>query len=119
MAEIVNHVSGKEYRVKTGTSGNNDVYDQLSFKTDGADVSFPNGRTLKQNYYDYASGTLTAGQTSLTITSNLITTDGMLEIYVPVEFCKVTPNTISQSNGTVTLTFPAQTSNMEVRVRCT
>lgn len=119
MAEIVTHVSGKEYRVKTGTSGSSDTYDQLSFKTDSSDVSFPNGRTLKQNYYDYASGVLTAGQTSLIITSPLISTDGMLDIYVPVEFCKVTPNTIQQMNGQVVLTFPVQSSNMEVRIRCT
>lgn len=116
---IITKVTGSAYRVKTGSSGNNDLYDEVSLWTDSTDVTFPDGKNLKNKIYDYASGTLVAGQTSLTITSALITENGMLDIYVPNAFCKVTPNTISQSNGTVTLTFPAQSSNMEVRVRCT
>lgn len=119
MAYTVNTVTGGEYLVKTNTSGDTDIYDKVSLWTDCTDVTFPDGSNVKNRVYDYASGTLVAGQTSVTITSSLITADGMLDIYVPNAFAKVTPNTISQSNGQVVLTFPVQASNMEVRVRCT
>ena len=115
----ITKVKGGAYRVKTsGEGASTDTYDEVSLWSHADDVTFDDNKTLSSKFA-YASGTLTAGQTTLTITSPLITTDGMLDIYVPNAFCKVTPNTISQSNGTVTLTFPEQSSNMEVRVRCT
>lgn len=118
MATITKKTGGA-YRVKTGTSGNTDLYDEISLWTDPTDVTFPDGKNLKNKVYDYASGTLVAGHTYVTITSNLITADGMLDIYVPDEFCKVSPDSIHQANGYVVLTFPTQAEDMEVRVRCT
>ena len=105
---------GGAYRVNTGEG----TWDEVSHWTHASDVTFDDNKTL-ENKYQYASDTLEAGETTVVIWSSLITADGMLDIYVPVEFCTVTPTAITQSNGMVTITFPAQSANMEVRVRCT
>ena len=132
MAYIDTFVKGKAYRVHTGVdaSTGKDKYDVVSFKTASDDVFFDNGTSLTQqntnitniinkNLLTYATGTLVAGQTTVTVTGSNITANGMLDIYVPIAFCKVTPEAITnQINGSVTIRFPAQSSNMQVRVTC-
>ena len=102
------------YRVNVSPN----VYHRLSLWTHAEDVEFDDGSFLKEKF-DYASGVLQAGETSVTINSDLITADGMLDIYVPNAYCKLSPDSITQTNGSVTITFPAQSANVEVRVRCT
>lgn len=61
------------------------------------------------------TGTLTAGQTSITLSSASITTSSTLDFYTDV--FGVSPTAVSVSTGSVTLTFSAQQSNMSVKVR--
>lgn len=61
------------------------------------------------------TGTLTAGQTSITLSSASITTSSTLDFYTDV--FGVSPTAASVSTGSVTLTFSAQQSNMSVKVR--
>lgn len=64
--------------------------------------------------YATASGTLTAGQTSLTISDNRITTDSLLDIYTSIY--GVSPTAVTVSAGSAVLTFEAQASNMDVAI---
>ena len=122
MAFKENIKTGQAYRVVVDQDPITEefTYDRLSFWTMADDVEFRNGMSLEEvgTTFFYASGTLAAGQSSLTIEGDNITEDGLLDIYVPDEFCKVTPNTITREGHSVTLTFPVQKENMEVRVVC-
>lgn len=61
------------------------------------------------------TGTLTAGQTSLTLSNASITTSSTLDFYTDV--FGVNPTNVSVSTGSVTLTFPVQVNNIGVKVR--
>lgn len=61
------------------------------------------------------TGTLTAGQTSLTLQDASITSSSTLDFYTSIY--GVNPTNVSVSTGSVTLTFEAQSSNMSVKVR--
>ena len=131
MAFIENIKKNGAYRVCVGVdpSTGQKIYDRISFTTAAEDVIFDDNKDLTEKMEDvsetitalssYASATLTAGETTVTVTGDNITADGMLDIYVPIAFCKVTPESITnQIDGAVTLTFPEQESDMEVRVIC-
>ena len=60
------------------------------------------------------SGTLTAGSTSITLQDASITTSSMIEVFNEFD---VPYNSKTLSNGSITLTFDAQQSNMIVKVR--
>lgn len=62
------------------------------------------------------AGTLTAGQTSITLSDAVITTNSMVEIFTPngTEW-----NSITVATGSVTVTFDAQSSDMVVIARIT
>ena len=62
-------------------------------------------------------GTLTAGQTSITFSSAVITTSSTVDYYVDDSFYGVNPTAITLATGSVTLTFDEQESNMPVKVR--
>ena len=61
------------------------------------------------------TGTLVAGQTSITILSDYITTDSVLDFYTSIY--GVNPLTVSVVAGEVALTFDAQATNMTVGVK--
>lgn len=61
------------------------------------------------------TGTLTAGSTMLVISDNDITTDSMIDIYTTVY--GLNPTNVVVANGSITLTFEAQQSNVGVKVR--
>ena len=61
------------------------------------------------------TGTLTAGQTSITLSHGSITTDSTIDFYTSI--FGVNPTAVSVSTGSVTLTFEAQSTNMDVKVR--
>lgn len=65
-------------------------------------------------YQDY-TGTLTAGQTSLTISGAGISSSKTMDFYTDIY--GVSPTAVSVSSGSVTLTFEAQSANMSVKVR--
>ena len=65
--------------------------------------------------YTDVTGTLTAGSTSLTLSDASITSSSTLDFYTSVY--GVNPTAVSISTGSVTLTFEAQLSNINVKVR--
>lgn len=56
--------------------------------------------------------TLNAGQTTLTFTDSAITTSSLIDVYAPVWYSDAV-----QSNGSVVLTFPVQSSDMVVKIK--
>lgn len=66
----------------------------------------------------WLTGTLTAGQTSLVLSSELITTDSTVYgVFVPDTFYGVNPTGVAVATGSVTLTFPQQASDLPVKVQ--
>ena len=63
----------------------------------------------KQNYPQTVTGTLTAGETTITLTSQYITDTAYIDIWAPVG-----PKTTTQSGNTVTMTFDAQASDIDI-----
>ena len=61
------------------------------------------------------SGTLAAGETTLTLSDAFITTTSMIDVYTDVY--GVNPTDISVSTGSITLTFEAQSNAVNVKVR--
>lgn len=67
------------------------------------------------------TGTLTAGQTTVTFTDNALVSTCTKKVYVPDDFFGVVPTAITTdyANHTVTYTFPVQASNMQVKLEVT
>lgn len=67
------------------------------------------------------TATLTAGQTSVTFTDDALVSTCTKKVYVPDDFFGVVPTAITTdyANHTVIYTFPAQTSNMQVKLEVT
>ena len=61
------------------------------------------------------TGTLVAGNTSITLSNSAISSTSTLDVYTDVY--GVNPTAISVSSGTVTLTFESQASDLGVKVR--
>lgn len=134
MSYIETIKKGQAYRVYTGQDDSgNDCYDRLSFATSSDDVFFDDGDTLtnkiQDNLMGYASGTLFAGQTNLTINGNAIVQNSTLDIYVkkgggvnayiPLALTEFTSSVITQVQaGSITFVFPKLTYDMEIRVYC-
>ena len=57
------------------------------------------------------SDTLTAGQTTVTFTDARITANSLVSVYAPMWY-----TSIVQSTGSVEVTFPVQTTNMDVSI---
>lgn len=100
---------------KTNPTGTGDLTMSGDVKING-NVSL----TSKVSQYDAAigkvlTGTLTAGQTSVEIEDDSITTGKTLEIYTDVYGLE--PTNVAVSTGSVTLTFAAQGVNVTVKVK--
>jgi len=83
-------------------------------------VNSVNGRTGvvvvdKDDIYTELTGTLTAGQTSITLSNAAITENSYIDTYT--SDWEVQPEDISTNTGSVTLTFEAQESDLAIRVR--
>ena len=65
--------------------------------------------------YTEATGTLSAGSTSLTISNAAIRSDSTLDFYTNVY--GVSPKTVTVSTGSVTMTFDGQQTAINVKVR--
>ena len=63
----------------------------------------------------WLSGTLTAGQTSLTLSDASITTSSTIDYYT--DAFGVSPTNVVVTTGQIVLTFPAQASDLGVKVR--
>jgi imidazole glycerol phosphate synthase subunit HisF len=89
--------------------GNALVYDETN------DVWVPSeGGGGSANYTDLID-TLEAGETSITITDNSITTDSMIDFYTDV--FGVNPIGAVVGTGQITLTFEERSSDLGVKVR--
>lgn len=64
---------------------------------------------------DFITGTLTAGQTSITLDSVHITSESVLDFYTSIY--GVNPTSVSVTAGHVTLRFQAQASDIVVGVK--
>lgn len=60
------------------------------------------------------TGTLTAGSTSITLSSELIDSNSSFDFYTSI--FGVNPTAISVTTGAITLTFPVQATDMGVKV---
>jgi len=69
------------------------------------------------NSYTEVSGVLTAGSTSITLYSSAITTSSVLLLDYYTSVYGLSPLTSSVSNGSITLTFAEQSSDVTVAVR--
>ena len=64
---------------------------------------------------NFLESTLTAGETTLTISDTSITEDSMIDIYTNV--FGVNPTEVTVTSGAITLVFDAQESDLSVKVR--
>lgn len=69
----------------------------------------------KIDAYIKLTGTLTAGTTSITLEDGLITTDSKFDFYTSIY--GVSPTNVAVAAGSITLTFDAQETDMNVEVR--
>ena len=71
----------------------------------------------KQSSIDITEGTLTAGQSSITINDPRITgVNNRFNIYVDTDHQNVTYSSFTFTTGSITILFPVQTTNMVVGV---
>ena len=84
------------------------VFNENSDKIDAAVGALESKTSIK-------TGTLAAGATSITINDSKITSSSILTFFTSV--FGVNPESVTVSTGSVTLTFEAQSSSMEVGVR--
>lgn len=63
------------------------------------------------------TGTLAAGETTITFTDNAITTESMLEFFATIPVVPEPDQSFDEATGTLTLTFEAQSEDMGVKVR--
>lgn len=70
---------------------------------------------VKLDYIAELTGTLTAGQTTLTFTDSNIQSDSVIDYYTSI--FGVNPTNAVVTTGQIVLTFDAQESNMNVKVR--
>ena len=92
------------------------IYDNASSGLTSTDVQSAIDE-IDSKFYKEAFGTLIAGQTSVTIQSDFITADSTAEVFVDPAFASVMYTGCTITAGSVTLTFPAQLTDMPVKVR--
>lgn len=81
---------------------------------DGATKQTTTGAIAAAGYKEL-TGTLTAGNTSITLSDAAITTASTIDIYT--DAYGVSPIAAAVANGSVTMTFNAQNNNITVKVR--
>lgn len=81
------------------------TYNNSTSKWGNSDIPLP---------YKEVTGTLSSGNTSITLSDASITTSSTIDIYTDGD---VDYNSVSVSTGSVTITFDAQSSNLGVKVR--
>ena len=135
----INHVSGRKYRILKDAV--NKIWDEISFVNDAQDTIAADGMTVEQKVggikgivtsrSDQAgyvldsrycaatpvtlSATLVQGQTTLTFTNSAINVNAKIEVFTNTY--GVSPTNMAQSGTTLTLTFPAQSADVSVKVQ--
>ena len=93
------------------------VPDTATALESGEKLSVAMGKIAKvvSDYLNTVTATLTAGATTLTLTSDRITTDSRFDFYTSIY--GVSPTNVAVAAGSITLTFDAQETDMNVEVR--
>ena len=114
---------GTEYLITDATTSIGDIDDvSISGATDGQSLYYDATLGVWKNsagkiVYAEIEGELEAGETSITLTSNYITTDSVVDAFVDDDFDGVTYDSMVITNGSVTLTFSEQATDMPVMIR--
>lgn len=114
---------GTEYLITDATTSIGDIDDvSISGATDGQSLYYDATLGVWKNsagkiVYAEIDDVLDAGETTITFTSDYITTDSVVEPHVDSDFDGVTYDSLVIANGSVTLTFPEQAEDMPVMVR--
>lgn len=115
--------NGTEYLITDATTSISDIDDvSISGATDGQGLYYDATLGVWKNsagkiVYAEIDGTLTAGQDTIVLSSNYITTDSVVDPFVSSAFDGVTYTSMTIANGSVTLVFPVQATDMPVMVR--
>ena len=113
---IVQTLNGNLTTMKANfTQVGNKVNKEIQYTSDLKTTSKTVLGAINETAGVWVSGTLTAGQTSLTLSNAAITTSSNIDIYT--DKFGVNPTNAVVSTGQIVLTFPSQTSNLEVKVR--
>lgn len=98
---------------------NNGVYEINIATFDVDTVTISNLATIApivKSIMDLLTGTITAGNTSLTLTDDRIRSDSIIDIYF--ENKVLAPTDVTVTNGSITIEISAQDSDTNVGVRC-
>ncbi len=116
--EVITYKNGLwQNKPQSGGGGGTSDYDDLTDKPQINGVTLSGNKSLSDLGIEKAAveviGTLTAGQTSLTLTNAAITTTSMIDIYT--DTWGVNPTAVTVASGSITLTFNAQLSDVAVK----
>lgn len=100
--------------IVVGTTVENLTFKPMLVKGDTAKEFRKNFKSVYE-MQQYLTGTLTAGETTLIISDDSITEDSMIDIYTNV--FGVNPSEVTVENGSITLVFDAQETDLGVKVR--
>lgn len=115
--------NGTEYLITDATTSISDIDDvSISGATDGQSLYYDATLGVWKNsagkiVYAEIDDVLDAGETIITFTSDYITADSVVEPHVDSDFDGVTYETMTITDGSVTLTFNEQATDMPVMVR--
>ena len=146
MASTITKVTGRTYRVLTDNTPGSFVWNQLSFWTAASDVEFSDGvdaqtklgaiqgittstsitttgyaadasvtTALYKKTSQFLSATLAIGSTQVTFTNSNFDANTLFDVYTDVY--GVDPKEMSLSGTTLTLTFDAQESSVNIKLR--
>lgn len=95
-------------------TGNDATYRMCIGDTSNGDNA-PNGYWQKYCLYKAITGTIAAGQTSITLSDSTITTESAFDFYTSIY--GVSPTNVTVASGSITIEFDAQETDMNVEVR--
>ena len=108
--------SGKAALSAIGSAVNNSIeYTQALNTVNKTIIGAINEILAQAGGYTEVVGTLTAGQTSITLSDASILTTSTLDFYTDI--FGVSPTSVTVATGSVTLAFEAQSADMSVKVR--
>lgn len=112
---LANEGADGQFYIKYQTVSNIDTVIGMYFKKDGAWLEISLGGGGGGSSWTDVTGTLTAGNTNLTLSDNSILTTSTIDIYT--DTFGVNPTNVVVTTGSITLTFEAQQSDVSVKVR--
>ena len=127
MANLQSQITENKNSISTNTTNISNLQTSLETTNTNLETTNTNLGTTNTNIANLTTrvaniegveltSTLTAGATSLTFTNSKITTNSTVDIYSS-EY-GVNPKTVTLSNGSIAMTFKAQSSDVLVKVVC-